>query len=577
MLKNERWQAVPGISGVEIYPLIIKPNINSSNAFIIATDENILLIDTGASPEQIGQIKTVIRQLLDSQERPVLIFLTHCHADHCWQAFSDPELVQMAKVRIAVQEEGVEPLEEKDARRTLADIQRKVLYDARIDFVLLSGQDKNNPAEKLVNLGDGIKLQTLVEKINTGNDKDLYRQTIKIGPQAALEIYPMPGHSPDSICIRIGELLFAGDFFFAVNFLIAGAVGWSQTDMMDSIRHMLWLAENQTINCFCTGHGLPISRQAAIENMYSMLTKAAELANLNELNCEHMNDTSQYALELLQELNDTLAIIAGRLFYVVYYLDYLDESARSEEYKRVIDFARIDELLEEYDDFAGLFAAGEIAYPTLIMKAAQLTGKIDKIFAHKGADGVIDKYLLRRVQNSFSDFMQIAGGMPIEYISEEIDLNLLLEELLVQITSVPYNDDIIDLLDNEDRYLDALVSRIAFQPVFRQVCFDMQAEPNLPGIKIPKDRFCNTLLGVLEEIAALDIKEICLLSARANMGAIIRISCPKGIPGDVLNEKKLHLYQRKFSELGGDLAVEKDQDGIAFRLKLSGQNGEYSL
>jgi len=68
-------------------------------------------------------------------------------------------------------------------------------------------------------------------------------------------IYFIPGHSPDSICIRIGEILFAGDFFLAVNFLLAGAVGWNQTDMMNSISHMFWLAENTDVNCFCTGRG----------------------------------------------------------------------------------------------------------------------------------------------------------------------------------------------------------------------------------------------------------------------------------------------------------------------------------
>ncbi len=568
-MNNEQWQVIPGTNSVEVYPLIIKPNINSSNAFIISTDENIILVDTGASTEQMGRIKSVIRQLMVTKDRPVIILLTHCHADHCLMAFSDQELSDIVKVRIAIQENGVQPLEAKDERQTLADIQRKVLSNARIDLVLLSRQDKENPGEKMLHLGDGINLLTIIEKIDPGDKSDFYRQIIKIGTDASMEIYPMPGHSPDSICIRIGELLFAGDFFFAINHLIAGAVGWNQKDMMESIRHMRWLAQNTDINLFCTGHGNPLSRGKAMEHMNSMLDKTARMADLSELNCQHMMASSSYALELLEELNDTMAIIAGRLDHLIYYLDYLGELEQSEKYNSILDFNKIDELLAEYHDFANLFEAGNIAYPTLIMKAAQLTGKIEKIFAQDGIDGVMDKCLFRRVQRSFSDFMQITGGMPIDDISEVLDINQLIADLLQQMNSVPYNDNILEVLDNDAQYINDLVSRIAFQPVFREVLIDFQPAFDLPMVEIYKDRFCDALLGILEEITAIDIKEIHIVAVNANDSATLRISSPKGIPEDVLNEKKRQLYQRKFAVLGGELNVERDQDRIAFIIKLS--------
>ena len=59
----------------------------------------------------------------------------------------------------------------------------------------------------------------------------------------------------------------------------------------------------------------------------------------------------------------------------------------------------------------------------------------------------------------------------------------------------------------------------------------------MPLIRLHKDRFCDALAGILEEIAAVDLKEIFLLTTRYDEGIVITVSVPGGIPEDVLNEK----------------------------------------
>ncbi len=144
----------------------------------------------------------------------------------------------------------------------------------------------------------------------------------------------------------------------------------------------------------------------------------------------------------------------------------------------------------------------------------------------------------------------------------------MIEDLLEEINGTPHSDDILEVLDSQEQFLDALVTRIAFQPVFKNVRFHFTAGDNLPLIRLQKDRFCDALAGILEEIATVDIKEISLLTARYDEGIVITVSVPGGIPEDVLNEKKLKLYRRKFSILGGGMDVEKDGQGQAFLLKL---------
>ena len=67
--------------------------------------------------------------------------------------------------------------------------------------------------------------------------------------------------SADSVCIRTGSMLIVGDVFFAPNPGVAGAYGWSQKDLMQSILKILWILENEKI-LFCgCGHGKLIDAQ----------------------------------------------------------------------------------------------------------------------------------------------------------------------------------------------------------------------------------------------------------------------------------------------------------------------------
>ena len=67
------WQAVPGSRSLEIFPILSKPNIVSSNSFIVSAPNAILVIDPGASPEQTRRISDVVTAALGVSNRPVLV------------------------------------------------------------------------------------------------------------------------------------------------------------------------------------------------------------------------------------------------------------------------------------------------------------------------------------------------------------------------------------------------------------------------------------------------------------------------------------------------------------------------
>ena len=80
------WQKVPDAPSVEIFPIIPKANCVSSNCYIFSAPEALVVVDPGASPEQTGQISGILTDALNVSQRPILVFLTHCHQDHSQEA-----------------------------------------------------------------------------------------------------------------------------------------------------------------------------------------------------------------------------------------------------------------------------------------------------------------------------------------------------------------------------------------------------------------------------------------------------------------------------------------------------------
>src|SRR5262245_13084825 len=87
-LQSNTWQAVPGAGQATIYPILTKPSVVSSNCYIVDTQRAILVIDPGANPEQTKLINEVVAGALAVRDRPVLVFITHCHHDHSGEAGS---------------------------------------------------------------------------------------------------------------------------------------------------------------------------------------------------------------------------------------------------------------------------------------------------------------------------------------------------------------------------------------------------------------------------------------------------------------------------------------------------------
>jgi len=380
MLENKKWQNLPGALQADIFPVLRKPDVICSNAYIIRTPQKILIIDPGSLPEQMALLKETITEDLNQRIRPVYIIFTHCHVDHCYQALIVNELSKIAPVYLAAQENGASALRNKDLRRTVAETHRKELPGTEVDIELLSNGDILHCGEKELILAGGNRLRIFTDLYPLKEGRVFPRQRISISEHDVMEIFHTPGHSADSICLSIGEVLFVGDLAFAVNSGIAGLVGWNQKDLVNTLEGLIDLINGRRIELICPGHGRLIPGDKAVATLQKQLRIAGNLTNIREWDLTAYQEISQYALELLVDVNDMVAIIAGRLYCLAFYLEELDEPAEAQKYREFISLEAIEELLDEYDHCADALQKGEIFDIVMVLKTTRLLEKIHSLF-----------------------------------------------------------------------------------------------------------------------------------------------------------------------------------------------------
>jgi glyoxylase-like metal-dependent hydrolase (beta-lactamase superfamily II) len=198
-------------------------------AGVISAPDMAVLIDTLALPEETRQLRSFIEREL---RLPVkYIINTHYHADHSWGSSFFPD------AQVISHRAGYELL------RTRGQ-------------AALAAEKKENPSLRDVDL---------VLPAFTFDEGEL---TLQVGKKT-LTLFPLPGHSADSIAVLIEEdrILFCGDTFMALPTLVDGNID----DMIASLKKLSKMGLENLV----PGHGEIVLR-GEIE--------AAIRSNLNYLN-----------------------------------------------------------------------------------------------------------------------------------------------------------------------------------------------------------------------------------------------------------------------------------------------------
>jgi hypothetical protein len=397
----------------------------------------------------------------------------------------------------------------------------------------------------------GWKLLYCSDSIKIRYGPVLHSQTTPMGNGNFLEIYSIPGHSPDSICLRAGGLLFTGDLFFAPNPGMAGAYGWNRSDLIKSIYKVMWILEKKNISYCCSGHGRIIDAETARNTLQSMYQDVLSLRGLEEITLQWARNTAAYAEDLMRELERLFTIIFGRLAYVSQVLEWLDENGEAENIQKLIDIKRIDELFFEFNCFVGELHLGMRHDWDLVHKAAQIIRKLEAIFECQELQSSLDGSLLRRASRMLNDYAVTYRGFRPSYYARDEDLDAVMHEILDFSLSRPYEDDEILNADLHEDYLRALMARIAYVNLLEKNALRFKADKSLPIVRMDKERFRDALVDLLERISNAETEETQIIAASDQGWASIRIEVQRTNLDYPLDESTWRFFERSFALCGG--------------------------
>ncbi|MDA8125299.1 MAG: MBL fold metallo-hydrolase [Deltaproteobacteria bacterium] len=565
-LGNRVWQPLPGCLHGEIYPYLRKPDLLSANACLIRTKEQLLLIDPGALEEQTRDLCAAIRLCEAEQSRPLLIYLTHCHIDHVLSAPACRQANWGAPAWIAVHEEGARTLTQGDEKRSMAEIYGVPFPPFAPDLLLLTQRDRESPVPRQVRLSPTRTLTLKTEGLPTGDGRLLYRQRIPIGEGEHLFLYPAPGHSPDGLCIQIGEILFIGDLLAAVNPMIAGIAGWNRDDYLLTLEQVLWLLENGGISQCVPGHGGILGARDVKESFRRLIREARQLGELEEVNRERTLFTAECARELIDEAEEIFSAIAGRLGYLSHQLEILEEPEAAADCRALMDMDGIDDGLAGFRRLCGEVEQGKLLQIKFVLAALGSVKKIRQLFDRRRLEDVIQPSLLNRADRLLIDFIGVARGVrnPEEFVWT--DLQQAVREIVGELRESPHTDrSFIDASGCREDYLAALTARIGYADLFEKTALEVSDAGPLPPVRLAQARFADTLTHLLEFLAVRGASGLALQVGMDREVPSLRIVARGAGLAPGIEARKIHSFGTRFRMSG---AAAFQAEGTVFDILL---------
>jgi len=560
-MESEILQPVDGTEQIEVYPYIRSIDMMSSNSYIISSEDQLALIDPGGLDDQTDRLIEVLFGLYDRKPRPLVFYLTHIHADHSFQLNRRDLFESFDQAALAVQEHGALALERGADEMTLSRFLRKKVDPISPEIWLLSSEDMKDRAPRRLTLDGGLIFKYATESKDIGGGQILNSQRVEMGGRDQLEIFHLPGHSPDSVVIRAGDILFLGDLLFASNPGVAGIPGWSRDELMASIKKALWILDNRDIRICCPGHGRPMDIETVKRTLVRSHKYTASLEDIAVIDHDWARLTADYAHAALREMDRLFTIITGRLILTSSVLEDLEETEAARDAEGLVDAVAIDELFTRMDYFLSSHRADEILDIELVLRAGHTFGRLERIFEKKQVEGLFEDHLLRRAERLLNDYMvTFRGFRPYQSLSPK-NLNSVVDASLEAFRHKPYDEDAILAAETEEEYLRALRARITHVNLAERAGLVFERVDDLPEVLIDAERFSDLVIDVLERLVAARAEEIVIETARRDGSILASISGTGSKLANPFREAEMMFLQRSVSLCGGTL-VGRSEVGV---------------
>jgi glyoxylase-like metal-dependent hydrolase (beta-lactamase superfamily II) len=550
-----QWEPVPGAPGAAFYPLIRKIDAVSSNSYLITTPDVIILIDPGGLPEQAAHLFGVIGRCQARDARPLFIFLTHAHTDHFVGIQADPACAHPDALVFAVEQSGAYAIESGDTTVTQSDLMQAPFFPMKVHLHLFS-QDRAYPSEDM-RFPNGARITITQDQTGAAG---LPCERIVFGPGPALTVYHTPGHSPDSMCLQMGEILFTGDLLFAASPGIAGVTGWSQETLIHSLGAVETLIANGGIRLVCSGHGRAIPAADALRMLPAVRADARNLANIAEMEPDRAARTAAFAGDCMEQVNEIFTIMSGRLQYVSFILDELGESGIADQSSTLIRGDQIDELLEAFHNFAEEQRNGLDVPIHRVLKAGQVIAKLERTFNRDELPAIIDPSLVRRAGRLLSDYTTMLRGFTPPGECLACDLNTLTESVVTGLKVPPFTDDeVLSSADDDAAFSRILLARIGTPPLLADVEVTVLSEADPVQVCIYREHFTDLLTYILEDLVGTGADRIEISTSHTSRNVIVTVAGNITSKGTLQKRRTWRFLRGLAGRAGGTLTVDEHQ------------------
>ncbi len=507
MIQSDIWQSIPGTVEVRLYPILRKPDIVSSNAFIFRTPSQIIILDPGGDPEQVEHIEEVVRQVIEEENLPVNICLTHTHIDH-FCAMSRL-LDEPVRGRLFCHPLSGTVLRDRDAHQSLAYLYGVQVprYDVHAWFfngLSFSGEPGESGKIPLEEKASEVKLSAFALQ----KESPLPTETVRLGGLDMMKVFHTPGHSTDDLSFRFGDYLFVGDVPFAADPGVAGVGGWNSEALSESLRGICELLDDRSISLVFPSHGVPWPASKARKILLKTGEKLNRLGDIPPLDRVRLDHLLHYADVLLEEAGTVFSTLAGRLVKVHHYLDELGEEEAARSIMGLIDFDGIDSIIHEFHTFME-DAKGSGLKALTLQKAIQFVNRLNSAFKTEGLDYLVNPSFLRRTKALFIDFINAVNGITFHDQETVFNLNESVRKAVSSVTAPPFSEQtLFDSIDDDELFVRELSARIAHNRLLDDVVLDFHSGPEEVFVSLEPSVLEDILMSLFEEMAARGCKQV---------------------------------------------------------------------
>lgn len=562
-LVSASWQPLPGVTGAEIYPYIRKVDNISSNSYLIRTSDAILLIDPGGLVEQADMLARLIAESRETGHQPVYILLTHAHIDHFIGIQDIPAFAYEDTIVMMVHEAGAQALERGDRSLTAADLLDTELHPMTVGIPLSPHGYRPDTHTAEIHPKNGGSIRIFPAPMLPCHER------IMIGSSLPVDYCHTPGHSPDSICIRIGSLLFIGDILFAASPGVAGMAGWSQDALIRSLGDLEQLLSVTGVTMVCPGHGRLITPRDALAMTANVKKDARSLSGMATLTRERTVEAAIYAEDCMEQVNELFTIMAGRLHYVAFVLDELGEVGLAENTGTLMSSDTIDELLDAFRSFSEEHHQGRRLSIHLALKAGQVIGKLERTFRRSDLARIIDPSLIQRAERLLADYTTMFRGYTPPREITKIDIISLLD-ILVEGLTIPVcsDEDVLASADDNAAFTAILMARIGARPLLEDVEFCMGERPGHLAVLIDRILFTDLLTYLFEDLVGTGSHTIHLDVVTSDTSTDIVLAGSGTSDNQGTDRIKRFLYGLA-ERAGCSLECERITDEIRYRIQIN--------